>query len=89
MACSSWVFIFMKITIYSTATSSVAKQLKDYLDDRGISYEEKLIEQDEQARKEMMAVSGGFMGVPFVVFDKDGEKQTVVGFDQAKIDKLL
>lgn len=64
--------------------------LKDYLSEKKISFTEKLVDQDEQAKKEMMDESGGFLGVPFVVVEKDtGEKETVIGFDKGKLEKIL
>lgn len=65
-------------------------QLKKYLDERSISYTEKVIDQDDTAREEMLADSGGFMGVPFTVIIKDnGAKETVVGFDQNRLSQIL
>lgn len=80
----------MQITIYSTTTCPYCKMLKDYLNGRGISYQEKLVDQDDEARDKMVEDSGGFMGVPFTVIIKDdGSKETVVGFDKGKIDEIL
>jgi len=64
--------------------------LKDYFDEKGIAYLEKLIDQDEAAKEEMETVSGGFMGVPFIAIEKDdGTKETVIGFDKGKINSIL
>lgn len=64
--------------------------LKEYLGGKGISYTEKLVDQDETAREEMVVASGGFLGVPFVVVTKDdGTRETVTGFDKGKLDSLL
>ena len=64
--------------------------LKKYLGEKGIAFTEKLVDQDEAAREEMSASSGGFLGVPFTVITKeDGTKETVMGFDKGKIDSLL
>ena len=63
--------------------------LKEYLQSHGIGYIEKLVDMDEQAREEMSAVSGGFQGVPFVVIDTKEGRETVVGFDKARINRLL
>ena len=55
-----------------------------------MSYKEKLIDQDEPARQEMLTISGGFMGVPFTYIEKDsGEKLTVVGFDKGKLGTIF
>ncbi len=63
---------------------------KDYLSEKQIAFEEKLVDQDESARQEMASVSGGFLGVPFLVIEKDdGTKEMIIGFDKGKIDSVL
>ena len=79
----------MQITVFSTTTCPYCKMLKDYLVQKNISYTEKMVDADEKAREEMMAVSGGFLGVPFMVVAKDGTQETVIGFDKGKINSLL
>ncbi|KKU17236.1 MAG: Glutaredoxin [Candidatus Woesebacteria bacterium GW2011_GWC2_45_9] len=79
----------MQVTVYSTTTCPYCKMLKDYLSEKSIAYTEKMVDTDEAAREEMMAVSGGFLGVPFTVVMKDGSKETVIGFDKGKINSLL
>lgn len=64
--------------------------LKDYLNQKNIVFTEKLVDIDESARTEMTAVSGGFLGVPFTLIVKDdGAKETVLGFDQGKLNSVL
>jgi hypothetical protein len=64
--------------------------LKDYLRGKNLDYIEKLVDLDESAKNEMTAISGGFLGVPFtVIVTDDGRKETIVGFDQGKIDSVL
>ena len=79
----------MNITIYSTTTCPHCKMLKDYLGEKKISFVEKLIDQDDKAREEMMKDSNGFQGVPFVVIEKNGKKEKILGFDKGKIDTIL
>lgn len=79
----------MNVTIYSTTTCPYCKQLKDYLAEKNIAFTEKLIDQDDSAREEMVAISDGFQGVPFIVIEKEGKKETVVGFDKQKINTIL
>ena len=80
----------MKVTIYSTTTCPYCKMLKDYLAEKGVDYTEKLVDQDDTAREEMSAESGGFLGVPFTVITKDGDtKETIIGFDKGKFDSIL
>lgn len=80
----------MTFTIYSTTSCPYCKMLKDFLTTKNISYVEKLVDQDEAAKTEMASLSGGFLGVPFSVISKDdGTKETVIGFDQGKLEQIL
>lgn len=80
----------MQIVVYSTTTCPYCKMLKDYLKEKNINYVEKLVDMDDAAREEMMASSGGFLGVPFTsISTDDGKKETVLGFDKGKINSLL
>ena len=79
----------MQVTVYSTTTCPYCKMLKDYLREKNIAFTEKMVDTDEAAREEMMAVSGGFLGVPFTVVMKDGSKETVIGFDKGKLNSIL
>jgi glutaredoxin 3 len=77
------------ITIYSTATCGFCFALKKYLKDRGIEYNEKHVDQDMNAAKEMFEKSHQ-MGVPFTIFTKeDGTEVNVLGFDIPKIQAVL
>lgn len=80
----------MQVKVYSTITCPYCKMLKDYLTEMGVGFENFFVDQDENARNEMMAASGGFLGVPFTVITKnDGSKETVLGFDKNKINQVL
>ncbi len=79
----------MQITIYTTTTCPYCNQLKEFLKGKNIAFEERLVDQDDKAREEMLTVSAGFQGVPFTVIKKDGETETVVGFDKDKIAGIL
>ena len=80
----------MNINVYTTSTCPYCKMLKDYLDRRGVTYTERLVDQDDTVREEMMQASGGFLGVPFTVVEKgDGMKETVVGFDRGRLNSLM
>jgi glutaredoxin 3 len=56
---------------------------KDYLAQKGVAFEEKNVQSDVSARKELMAA--GIMAVPVI---KIGDEM-IVGVDKAKIDSLL
>lgn len=71
------------VIIYSSNTWPYCVSAKEYLQEKGISYTEKNIQKDPQARKELMDM--GYMGVPVIIID--GEE--ILGFDQPRIEKLL
>lgn len=78
------------VVIYSTTTCPYCVMLKKYLGEKGISFTEKLIDQDVVAQEEMATLSGGFMGTPFTVITKDdGTQVKVMGFDKEKVDETL
>lgn len=80
----------MQVVIYSTTTCPYCKMLKDYLKEKNFTFTEKLVDVDEAAKTEMIASSGGFLGVPFISIVKDdGTRETVVGFDKGKINTIL
>jgi len=80
----------MNVIIYSTTSCPYCEQLKSYLTQKNISFIEKLIDQDDNAKKELETLSGGFLGVPFsVIINNDGTKETILGFDKGKFDRII
>lgn len=55
----------------------------EYLSQNDVEFEEKNVQQDAQARKELMAK--GIMAVPVIAIGEE----FIVGFDKAKIAKKL
>lgn len=74
------------VIIYSTTWCGYCKMLKQYLDDKGVKWTEKNIEQDADAYAELMKKTGGdFRGVPV----SDVKGNIVLGFDRPAIDAAL
>lgn len=73
-----------KIIVYSTEHCKFCHLLKDYLTEKGFSYEAVDVGADAEARKVAVEKSGQ-LGVPVV--DIDGK--IVVGFDKEIIDQML
>ncbi|MCT4632305.1 MAG: glutaredoxin family protein [Firmicutes bacterium] len=71
------------VLVYTSNTCGYCHEVKKYLDEIGVSFEEKNVSTDMEARKELM--SKGFMGVPVIVIDEE----YVQGFDKPKLDELL
>jgi glutaredoxin-like YruB-family protein len=72
------------VTVYSTSTCPYCNAVKEYLDGKGVKYDEVDVSQDQAAAQELVARTGQ-QGVPQT--DIDGE--FVVGFDVPKLDSLL
>ncbi len=72
-----------KIKIYTSNTCSHCHAAKDYLTEKGYSYEEKNVSTDPQSKKELMAM--GYMGVPIIMVDED----VIEGFNKNKLDEIL
>jgi len=80
----------LQVTIYTTATCPYCRMLKTHLTEKNISFVEKLVDQDDAAKDEMLAKSNGYLGVPFTVVKKDsGEEESIIGFDKAKTNRAL
>lgn len=71
------------ITIYTSSTCPYCTLAKDYLNEKGVEYDERNISTSREAREELMAK--GHTGVPVVIIDNE----EIVGFDKARIDALL
>ena len=78
------------IKVYSSPTCSYCNQLKDWLKEKGVEFEEFNVFEDEEARDSIVKKSGQ-MGVPVsLIADENGENEEIVlGFDQDKIGGLL
>ncbi|GIW66200.1 MAG: NrdH-redoxin [Candidatus Parcubacteria bacterium] len=73
-----------KVIIYTTSWCPFCEATKEYLNQKGIPYEEKNVELDIQARDEMVEKSGQ-LGVP--VIDIDGK--IIIGYSPEEIDNAL
>ncbi|HOM03675.1 MAG TPA: Uxx-star family glutaredoxin-like (seleno)protein [Acetivibrio sp.] len=74
----------MDVIVYTTPTCPWCTRVKEYLDEKGVSYREINVASDRNAAMEMIRKSGQ-RGVPVV----DIGGNIVVGFDQGKIDSLI
>lgn len=78
-----------KITVYSTTTCPYCRMLTNWLNENGVRYTEYKVDQNPVAAQNMIRLSGQ-MGVPFTtVEDGDELVDRVVGFDTARLTKVL
>lgn len=74
----------INIVIYSTPNCPYCHQVKRYLAEKGISFSDKDVATDVDARNEMVKKSGQ-LGVP--VIEVNGS--IIIGFNRPKLDELL
>lgn len=78
-----------KVKLYSTTTCPYCTMEKNWLDEKGVKYEQVLVDQNQQAAEEMVQATGQ-MGVPVTALEfEEGESEFVVGFDRNKLSALL
>jgi len=70
----------MKIIVYSTPACSYCHQLKDFLKDRNIEFEDIDVSQNQEAAQRMVEKTGQ-MGVPVT----EVGDEFIVGFDMEKL----
>lgn len=79
----------VKVKIYTTTTCPYCKMEKDYLDSKGVKYENVFVDNDPNAAGEMLEKSGQ-MGVPFTVVQKEGRaEEKILGFDKERLNEIL
>jgi len=80
----------VKVIIFSTATCPYCGMLKEFLSSNSVEFEEKMVDQDEEAMEEMKKLSDRFKRVPIVSIEKeDGTKEMIIGFDKGKLSSIL
>lgn len=77
------------ITIYSTSDCAICRALMQWLDSKSIDYTKVIVDQVDGGIQDLMKVSGGAIGVPFTVIDRDGQVTKVSGFDRGSIQSAL
>jgi glutaredoxin-like YruB-family protein len=73
-----------KVLVYSVPTCPHCKRLKQFLEERGVSFQSIDVASDKAARDEMVKKTGQ-MSVPVTVVDG----KIVVGFDEDRIKEAL
>ncbi len=73
-----------RVLVFTTPTCPWCTRAKTYLRSRGVKFREVDVARDQAAARDLVRRTGQ-MGVPVVEIDG----KPIVGFDQAKIDRLL
>ena len=77
------------VIIYSTPTCGFCHAAKEYLKEKGVMYTDHDVTADDKAREEMLTLSGGNLGVPFIIIGEGEGGVMMTGFDQPKIAAAL
>lgn len=72
-----------KVTIYTSSTCPHCHTAKNYLREKNVEFEERNVQNDPEARKEL--IQKGYMGVPVIIV---GEEE-IQGFDKDRLEELL
>jgi glutaredoxin 3 len=79
----------MKITVYSTTTCPYCVSLKQWLDQKKVSYTGYMVDKNPYAAQ-MMIQQSGQQSVPFSTIEhEDGTINKVVGFDRNRLETIL
>ena len=73
------------ITIYTTSYCGYCRAAMAYFDQRGLQYENRDVENDEEARADYLELTGGRRGVPVVVVGDEWMQ----GWSKPEFDRLL
>jgi len=73
----------MDVVVYTSPTCPYCGMVKDFLAQRGISFEERDVSRNSSYAQELVS-STGQMGVPVTIIDG----QVVVGFDRGRLEQL-
>lgn len=78
-----------KVTIYTTSTCPYCHAEKAYLKEKGIDFEDVVLDQHPEAVQTSVDTCGS-QGVPCTHITKDdGSEERILGFDKARIDAAL
>ena len=78
-----------RVTIFATTSCSFCRAEATWLDEHGVAYTKKFVDQDPEAMQEFMSVNDGLLGVPLTIIERQGHETKVTGFDPEKIGKAL
>ncbi|MBI2285226.1 glutaredoxin family protein [Candidatus Saccharibacteria bacterium] len=78
-----------KVVVYSTTTCPYCHMEKSYLKDKGVEFEEVLLDRQPDKIQELIDKCGN-MGVPCThIVKDDGSEEKILGFDKPRIDSAL
>jgi len=78
----------MEVIVYSSNSCGFCTKQKEFLKDKGIVFEEREVNTNEQYFQEFKELGGS--GVPFTIVKEAGETvSTITGFNKEKLSEIL
>lgn len=79
----------VRVRLYATTSCPYCKMEKAYLEEKGIPFEEVMVDRDHTAGEEMVRKTGQ-MGVPVTeITYEEGESEFIIGFDKPRLSQVL
>lgn len=79
----------MTIILFTTTTCRECIPIREYLEKQNLPYEEKLVDRDNNAAKEMVEKTGQASVPVLEVRDTAGESTFVIGSDMVEVNKAI
>lgn len=74
-----------KITVFSTTTCAYCPMVKEWLKNKGLDYEEVILDKDPTRQQEVLQKSGS-LSVPVTIVEQDdGMEQVVIGYNPGQL----
>ena len=74
-----------KITVFSTTTCAYCHMVKEWLKNKGLDYEEVILDKDPTRQQEVLQKSGS-LSVPVTIVEQDdGMEQVVIGYNPGQL----
>ncbi len=74
-----------KITVFSTTTCAYCPMVKEWLKNKGLDYEEVILDKDPTRQQEVMQKSGS-LSVPVTIIEQDdGMEQVIIGYNPGQL----
>jgi glutaredoxin-related protein len=76
--------------MYSSTTCTTCIGLGKWLNQNGFQYTKKMIDSSPEIMEQFLAVSDGYIGVPFtIITTEDGQTAKIPGYDRKAFKRVL
>ena len=79
----------MNVIVFSTTNCGICHAVMQWLDKQGVSYINKVVDEDQAAMDNFMELNEGMIGTPLTVIENRSKVTKIAGFDQPKFKAAL